>query len=302
MPPPPRPWAEAWAAALYGPDGFYRRELPAAHFRTSVSASPLFAAALRRLADRVDEALGRPDRFDVVDIGAADGSLLSALGAGAPARWRLHPLEVDDPVPALTGVLLANEWLDTVPCTVVEQAEGGPREVLEDWSLGGPVSGADLEWLAREWPLTRRGQRAEVGRTRDRAWAAAVGRLQRGVAVAVDYCHHRSARPDAGTLAGYRHGRWIPPVADGSCDITAHVALDACAAAAEADDTLLTTQRAALRDLGVSAARPRYDAAPAGYLAALSAAGEAAELLDPAALGAFGWLVQSKGCPLPVRH
>lgn len=33
-------WKQAWDAALYGPDGFFRREAPAAHFRTSVHASP----------------------------------------------------------------------------------------------------------------------------------------------------------------------------------------------------------------------------------------------------------------------
>ena len=38
-------WKQAWDAALYGADGFFRRESPAAHFRTSVHASPLFAAA-----------------------------------------------------------------------------------------------------------------------------------------------------------------------------------------------------------------------------------------------------------------
>jgi hypothetical protein len=40
----------AWATALYGPGGFYRHQRPAAHFRTSVHASPLFATAVARLA------------------------------------------------------------------------------------------------------------------------------------------------------------------------------------------------------------------------------------------------------------
>ncbi len=43
----------AWEDALYGPDGFYRRNAPAAHFRTSVHASPLFATAVIRLAERI---------------------------------------------------------------------------------------------------------------------------------------------------------------------------------------------------------------------------------------------------------
>ena len=65
-------WRAATERALYGHDddpggarngegeGFFVREGPAAHFRTSVHASPLFAGAVARLLCRVDEALGRP--------------------------------------------------------------------------------------------------------------------------------------------------------------------------------------------------------------------------------------------------
>lgn len=123
--------------------------------------------------------------------------------------------------------------------------------------------------------------------------------LLRGVAVAVDYAHQRDTRPYYGTLAGYRHGRAVPPVPDGSCDVTAHVALDACAVAgwrAGASRTLLTSQRVALRDLGVHGARPAPELArtdPGRYLRELGRAGEEAELIDPTGLGAFGWLIQS---------
>ena len=35
------PWEQAWAEALYGPRGFYRRpEGPAGHFRTAAHAAP----------------------------------------------------------------------------------------------------------------------------------------------------------------------------------------------------------------------------------------------------------------------
>ena len=93
----------------------------------------------------------------------------------------------------------------------------------------------------------------------------------------------------------------MPPVPDGSCDVTSHVALDACAAAgigAGATTTLLTHQRAALTALGVRRDSPPYELSrtnPAGYLRALSRAGEAAELTDPGGLGGFGWLLQARG-------
>jgi hypothetical protein len=53
----------------------------------------------------------------------------------------------------------------------------------------------------------------------------------------------------------------------------------------------------------VAARRPDASSAhqdPAGYLTDLRLAGEAAELLDPGGLGAFGWLVQSRGVELPT--
>ncbi|MGW4809897.1 SAM-dependent methyltransferase, partial [Kitasatospora sp. NPDC004272] len=142
--------------------------------------------------------------------------------------------------------------------------------------------------------------RIELGGPRDAAWAAAVGGLERGLAVAADYAHLRAARPPFGTLTGFRDGRECAPVPDGSCDLTAHVALDA--AAAPGHPALLTTQREALRALGVSGARPPLALAstdPAAYLRALSGAGEAAELTDPAGLGAFHWLVQAVRMPVP---
>lgn len=304
-----RTWRVAMAEALYGPRGFYRRTTASAHFRTSVHASPLFAGAILALARDVDDMLGRPDPYDVVDVGAGGGELLTAIAAAAPPRWRLTAVDVraGDPahvrwsteVPRCTGLLVANEWLDNVPCDVVELTADGPRLMLDDDTPGPPPDAADLAWLAQWWPLGEIGDRAEVGIPRDRAWAAAVGRLDRGVAVAIDYAHELGDRPPYGTLTGYRDGRQVSPVADGSCDLTAHVALDACAAAAPADSTRLTTQRAALQGLGVGDRRPAYDGEPATYLAALSRAGEAAELLDPAGLGGFGWLVHAVGVPQP---
>jgi SAM-dependent MidA family methyltransferase len=126
------------------------------------------------------------------------------------------------------------------------------------------------------------------------------------VAVAVDYAHDREARPPYGTLAGYRGGVQVPPVPDGSCDLTAHVALDAVAAAgrrAGAGETRLDTQRAALPALGIDGRRPPRELAgtdPPAYLAGLRRAGEVGELTDPAGLGGFGWLVQAVGIRLPL--
>ncbi|WP_367049144.1 SAM-dependent methyltransferase [Streptomyces sp. Je 1-332] len=312
-------------AALYGPDGFYLRpEGPAGHFRTSVHASPLFAGAVARLLCRVDEALDHPDELAFVDLGAGRGELtaavLTALPADVAARVRACAVERagrpegldrriewrDLPPTGVTGLLFANEWLDNVPLDVVEvDSEGVARHVLvgDDGgeSLGGPVEGDDASWLARWWPLAPEpGLRAETGRPRDEAWARAAATLTRGLAVAVDYAHDRAGRPPFGTLAGFRAGRETAPVPDGTCDITAHVALDACAL----PGARLLTQRAALHALGVSGGRPPLSLAssdPKAYVHALTRAGEAAELTADGGLGDFGWLVQPVGIADPLE-
>ncbi|EGX56940.1 hypothetical protein SZN_25375 [Streptomyces zinciresistens K42] len=324
-----RGWRVAAEAALYGPDGFYRRpEGPAGHFRTSVHASRLFAAAVARLLCRVDEALGHPQALDFVDMAAGRGELAAAVAAllppGVAARTRVYAVELagrpagldgrvqwrSEPPARITGLLFANEWLDNVPVDVAEvDAAGVARLVLvrRDGGerLGEQVAGERARWLERWWPLGgpaggpgARGLRAEIGLTRDEAWAGAVAALERGLAVAADYAHSAGARPPFGTLTGFRAGRGTAPVPDGSCDITAHVALDACAAASPLPGARLLSQRTALRALGVTGARPSLALAsthPAEYVRALANAGEAAELTAAGGLGDFGWLLQPVG-------
>ena len=303
-------------AGLYGPGGFFVRgdAGPADHFRTSVHASPLFAGAVLRLVERVDEALGRPDVFELVDVGAGRGELLATLRPLLPERVRLTAVEVA-PRPAglpggiawrhdlpdeVRGLLIATEWLDNVPLDVADvDDEGRLRKVAVDPATGaetlGPlVDAADLFWTRRWWP---RPGRVEIGWPRDAAWADAVERVRRGCALAIDYGHVRAERPVTGTLTGYRNGRSVAPVPDGSCDVTAHVAIDAVAAAAGTPYTLVT-QRQALRALGVDGARPPLELArtdPAGYVRALGAAGAEAELIEPAGLGGHWWLLHDVG-------
>ena len=343
-------WRAATQDALYGQAGFYARgERPAAHFRTSVHASPRYAGAILALLRHADAALGHPDRLDLVDIGAGQGELLGQVltlaqdrppvlarqpvparqarpgGLSFPQRIAARAVEIaphspgcDDRIrwsqalPArIRGLVIASEWLDNIPVDVAELTPDGPRIVLVDPGSGaertGPPAGpAEQDWLRRWWPLHHPGDRAELGHPRCTAWADVIGRLDGGLALAADYAHSLAGRPPAGTLAGFRDGRAVRPIPDGSRDITAHVALDACAAAgtaAGATQTLLTTQRLALRALGLTGRRPplsQADHDPAGYLTALRMAAEEAELTDPAGLGGFGWLIQAVGVPLPA--
>ena len=96
----------------------------------------------------------------------------------------------------------------------------------------------------------------------------------------------------------------MPPVPDGSCDVTAHVAMDSVASAGERVARCaysLVSQREALQALGADGGRPPLSLAgrdPAGYLRALAAASAAAELTDPAGLGGHLWLRQPVGVAL----
>lgn len=309
-------WRVATEAALYGSDGFFVRAGPgpAGQFRTSVHASPLFAGALAAVVGRVFDQLGRPAGFQVVDIGAGRGELLSALRIRLPElrftgverarrpdgldpriRWR-----TDLPAEGVVGVVLATEWLDNVPVDVAEVDECGRiRRVLVDRATGEETLGAELDaadrfWLARWWRLSAPGERAEIGWPRDAAWANAVGILGRGLALAVDYGHRKGERPPFGSLAGYREGRQVPPVPDGAGDITAHVAMDSAASAAGMPYGLIS-QRQALKALGIDGGRPPLELAhqdPAGYLRRLANAGASAELIEPAGLGGHWWLAQ----------
>ncbi|CAG6393800.1 SAM-dependent methyltransferase, MidA family [Actinacidiphila cocklensis] len=304
------PWRTAMQQALYGPGGFFLRERPAGHFRTSVHVSRLYAEAVAELLCRVDSALGHPGELVFTDMAAGGGELcagvLDALPPGVAARVRPYAVDLS-PRPAgldpritwaaetprnVRGLLFANEWLDNVPLDVAEADEDGAVRYVEVRTsdgaerLGAEVDSADAQWLRRWWPALSPGERAEIGRPRDEAWAAAAASLADGLAVAVDYCHVLAERPPYGTLTGYRAGRQVPPVPDGTCDLTAHVAADSLPGGVR------VAQRDALRALGLTAARPPLALAttsPADYVRALSAASEAAALISPTTLGTFTW-------------
>ncbi len=327
----PVPWESAWQEALYGPAGFYRTGAgPAGHF-TTASHGPLgdvLAEGLVRLADRY--AVRR-----IVDVGAGRGELLAALARHDRAGRDLLGVDVvprpdglDDRVDWLVAaggaalpddlddldacLVVANEWLDVVPCPVAEADDGGAlRTVLVDPVtgreslgnlLGDPLAEVDAGWADRWWPARgpgrayRPGERVEIGRPRDAAWADLVARLRSGLAVAVDYGHRAADRPREGTLTAYRAGLRLEPGealaeahrGEGPADLTAHVAVDSLAA-----DRLLT-QRDALGELGLALrspdpARARTD--PAAYLESLRRLSAATELRRPGGLGDFWWAV-----------
>jgi SAM-dependent MidA family methyltransferase len=207
------------------------------------------------------------------------------------------------------ALVIAHEWLDVVPCDIAEvDEEGRLRYVFVDpgtgtETLGDGLSIIDTVWASQHWPASRPGERVEIGRSRDLAWRDLVWRVRSGTLVAVDYGHTRAARPGGGSLAAYAGGRQVRPVPDGSCDITAHVAMDSL------DHDELRTQREILRELGVLGRTPPIGQAssdPLGYLRALERAGAEALLIEAHGFGAFWWAVKrvrsDGGAGDPVRR
>ncbi len=313
------PWRIAWERSQLGADGFYRRADTRSrdHFRTSSHVGEPLALAMCALLGDIDARLYQPARLDLVDVGAGEGELLSAVvTASRDFEWsdRLRPLAIDvrprpnhlnpaigwleglapDVVPAgLRGLLVASELLDDVPCDVVVTDDYGDRRVvLVDSagreSVGECASPATTEWLDWWRAASRQpGARAEVGTTRDRMCRELVDRVEHGMAVFIDYSFNDEPFTQP-TLVGYQHGRLVRPIPDGRCNLTAHVELRSCAAAvAERGDVQLLRQAAA-----VHALVPEQSGAG---IAEMSFASQLDESTALRGLGAHQWLTVGIG-------
>lgn len=316
MLPHSRGWFDVWVESIYGPRGFWPNNVPADHFQTSATTGPVLAEAIGALLDR------HPEVRAVIDIGAGSGELLRSLAAQRPHlrltgvdlrprpsgldplvgwvcdRWDVvHGAWTGSAATLLAGIqqpslVLASEWLDDLPTPLAAWGADGWRELRTDElgveTLGLPLTGEHAAWARRWWPT---GQRAEIGSTRDRAWAELVtaARPCGGIALMIDYGHLARNRPAAGSLAGYRNGRAVPPRPDENTNLTAHVAVDGVRAAGEARGAKtiwFARQSSVLEDLlpeRVTAADPLADLVRRSQRAALGAVH---------GLGSHWWLMQ----------
>lgn len=266
---------------------FYRQQRAEDHFVTE----PMISSRLAHtVAKRITQRWGRPMR--VFDIGAGDGSLLRALAQitdhelhGVDIRPRPTGLTADiawhSELPQLDeAVVICHELLDDIPCHVVEiDATGSPCLIVSDDSgrmsigprLDDPAAGPNrlrlLNWMQRWWPSDRPYSRVEIGLQRDEFWRSLLHRVERCQAFAIDYGHVLAERRigtwDGGTMTGFRHGRPVPVTFSGTCNVTAHVAMDALAAASGTRRCRLTRQG---RILGGAATAGWSTSARADYL------------------------------------
>ena len=258
------------AAVLAG----LRDEEPAAYAAASyepVELNPWRMAELRErldrdgLADRLGPAAG-PDAGPNVDLAAGpDGGPNVDLAAD----WPTGPPGATGPHRGapITGVVLANEFLDALPVHRVELRDGRLVEIGVGWRDGWfadepmPALTQGIDVCAERCGLSlEEGQRTEVSPGIG-DWTRALAReLARGWVIVVDYgmpaARLHSAERPKGTLKGVSGHRVEPdPYARvGRQDLTAHVDLTALEReAVDAGFEVLgsTTQGRFLVDLGM---------------------------------------------------
>ena len=260
----PIPFEQFMDRALYGAGGFFAsdslRSERSGDFLTSPEVSPFFGETLAAFVRSEGDRIGEP--FRLVEVAAGSGSLLRPLLALvdveawaveiSPAAIRalgdvVGPDRVvsslDDIADPLRGVIVANELLDNLPMAIAQLTERGWRE---RWvGVDGPALAfldADprpevLAWLERFAGPVENGGWVEV-QLRASDWVrSAVGRLEAGAVVVVDYgdtMENLAPRRQDGTLRTYRAHHLGPHPLDepGATDITADVNFTAIEAAA----------------------------------------------------------------------
>ncbi len=254
--------------ALYHPGlGYYTRESSvigkSGDFYTSPHLHGVFGMMIARQIEEMWHAMGRPDRFDIVEMGPGmgylAGDILRSLRArdlfgtlsyvivelnpwmrarqavlveefSAVVRWvsSLHEVE------RFSGCLVSNELLDALPVRLIEMEED-VKEIFVSTDgarfveLKRPCSPEVKDYL-RDFSITLpEGYRTEVN-LRIRDWLEdAASKLSEGFIFTIDYGYPASSYYDEernrGTLlAYYRHAVHEDPYANvGEQDLTAHV-------------------------------------------------------------------------------
>ena len=288
----PLPVEEYMRLCLFHPEhGYYRTQSAigaAGDFITAPEVSQMFGELIGAWAAAVWDAMGRPSRLRLVELGPGRGTLMSdalraiaKIAPGFAGTIDLHLVEVnpvlrrqqadalpaaaphwhDDlsSVPSGPAIVIANEFFDAFPVRQLVRSGAGWRERVVDWTDGhfAFAAGAPVE---APWPAADpacEGTIAESSPERD-AYAQRLAQriaTQGGVALIVDYGPLGPVTGD--TLQAVRAHKKVDPLADpGLADLTAHVDVSALAAAARSAGAAVhgpVPQGAWLRRLGIGA-------------------------------------------------
>ena len=196
--------------ALYSEHGFYSTTGRAGRrgdFITSAEVGPLFGTVLALAIDDVWNRLGKPDNFQIVEVGAGPGTLARSILAAQPeclqrgeyitietsaAQRALHPDGVTSTasMPSVIehGVVIANELLDNIPFELWVYDDGWREahvietgETFSEILVNSPVPA----FLPSRAPHA---SRAPIQREAAQWLADSLSTVHRGSVIAIDYC------------------------------------------------------------------------------------------------------------------
>ena len=283
----PLSFRDVMQAALYHPEHGYYTNLrgfgPEGDFITSPERHPAFGWLLGRQALDAFEALGRPEPFRVLELGAGSGALAESLTAclrqvGVTA----FTYTLDEVSPSLRQVqqsrlrgpefrwdhtdepahfIVANEVADALP---VHRATVRPDGLFHELRVGTNETGA-LSWVVADEPhagleayFADLHYRPQVGAIVDVCldlgeWVKSIAqRLEHGVGLVTDYA---ASPPRDSLLTYYRHTMGSDPLVRlGQQDLSAHVDLRTLVRLAIAQGLRAgaTAQRGLLLNLGIA--------------------------------------------------
>ena len=226
----PITFREFMAIALYEPSlGYYcsgRQTMGReGHYLTSPEVSPIFGAIVGRQLREMWELMGSPARWDIVEVGAGNGTLcrdvLRWAQQRAPELFQACWYVVVEPFPALAsrqhdlivreslepkvcwsgeipdaieGCVLSNELLDSMPVHRVQADAGKLREVFVNWDGNqfreelGEASTSEIEhYFGRLALMLGEGCRAEVNLEAVDWMSRAGAALRTGFMLTFDY-------------------------------------------------------------------------------------------------------------------
>ena len=347
----PMSFARFMERALYDPAHGYYTASPArptrqGDFLTAPELHPIFGRTLAVQVDEMWRRLNEPADFTLREYGAGSGALFLAIVDGLvridsalASTIRYEPVDfarqraliqermraagrADRLVPIarrnqpLTGVVLANEYLDALPVHRIIQLKGELREIHVDWrddqfvEVAGPLTDERLAtWFDDAGVELADSQHAEINLAMLDWVAQLAARIEHGYVLIVDYGSgakdlYDPARRPTGTIRAFAGQRVSSDVLSGpgTRDITSHIDFDALERRARACEFEVVGRRhsnefllAAGLDGTYAQSRAETDS---DWDAALTLRSAVHRLLDPGALGGYLVSVLAKNVAL----
>ncbi len=320
------PFRRFMELALYHPEhGYYRkpgRIGASGDFLTSPAVHPMFGWAIAGWCRVIWDQLGKPNHFAIIEPGAGDGRLATAVldwaeardaafrdaieyiaiepnarGDDSRVRWMLPPI-----APVEAGVVVANELFDALPVRLFDATERGPVEVMVRWDGEAFVETRGNVVMIDDAPLEGR---FEVSPSAYPAMQSLCGLMERGAVLVFDYGYPQEQLwapwRTAGTLLCFRRhtAHENPYMYVGEQDITSHVNLSELEAAAKEEGCSTfgpVSQAEFLTNLGLGAT---VESARGELEEYFSRRRGLEALTDPAGLGRVRVLCATRGLPEP---